>query len=133
MLRTLLSIVFKWGTEPLLTHVVASLPEKSNTVVRANHAIIDLTNTPEEFRLLTKMTLDIFVMLFPNGIESVLPSTLVTTTIVSRHLPDVVCPGLLLGWMPKSLHSEVVTTVDELRPMILRLLRVYVVPLYCKP
>lgn len=125
-LRTLLSIAFKWGVEPLLSLVTAALPSKQSAVRPPGPAIIDLTTTPEDYKRLGAFVTSLLALLFPRGIHGLLPQTLITTTILNRHLTDVLTPSITLGWLPKSLSSEATPTVDEIRPKIMRLLDMYV-------
>ena len=124
-LRTLLSIVFKWGVEPLLILVMSAWPSKPSPVL-LGPKIIDLTTTPEDYRRLSSLLLHLLTLLFPSGVHGFLPQTLITTTLLNRHLTDLLKPCMALGWLPKSLSSEATPTVDEIRPNIMRLLEMYV-------
>jgi hypothetical protein len=125
-LRTLLSIVFKWGVEPLLALVMSAWPSKPSPTLLEQPKIIDLTTTPEDYRRLSSLLTHLLALLYPDGVHESLPQTLITTTLLNRHLADLLKPCMALGWLPKSLSSEATPTVDEIRPKIMHLLGMYV-------
>ncbi|TFK55674.1 hypothetical protein OE88DRAFT_1652095 [Heliocybe sulcata] len=118
-IRTLVSIIFKWGIAPLLSRV--SLAWQTQPA-RTGATIIDLTNTPQDYAMLSSLVTKVLSLLFPNGVHGSLSPTLVCATIVERHMSDLLVVSLTLGWLPKSLSSESTPTVDHLRPYIMRLL-----------
>ncbi|KAI0058878.1 hypothetical protein BV25DRAFT_1829628 [Artomyces pyxidatus] len=123
-LRTLLSIVFKWGTEPLLESIQSAWPTQASARVYKGPKFIDLTGTPEDYAVLTKMTKELFGLLLPRGVHGTLPRTLITSAILNRHVTDILRPGITLGWVPKSLANESTPVVDDLRPLVMRLLTI---------
>lgn len=125
-LRTLLSITFKWGVEPLLDSIVIALPSKPTAVISSGPKIIDLTATPEDYKRLSSFILKLLSLLLPEGHHRSIPQTLITTTLLHRHLADLLRPSIVLGWLPKSLSTEATPTVNEIRPMIMRLFEMYV-------
>ncbi|TFY64009.1 hypothetical protein EVG20_g6094 [Dentipellis fragilis] len=122
LLRTLLSIVFKWGTEPLLARIQPAWPSKSSAAKATGPRIIDLTNTPEDYGVLESTAKRLLGLVFPRGVHGTVPQTFITKTVLSRHTTDLLRPGIALGWLPKSLATESMPVVDELRPLIMRLL-----------
>ncbi|KZT24535.1 ARM repeat-containing protein [Neolentinus lepideus HHB14362 ss-1] len=116
--RTLISIVFKWGIAPLLSRVSLTW----QTPPRTEATIIDLTNTPEDYAVLSSLITKVLSLLFPRGVHASLSPTLVCAIIVERHLVDVLVVSLTLGWLPKSLSYESTPTIDHIRPYIMRLL-----------
>src|ERR1700729_2723542 len=54
-LRTLLSIAFKWGVEPLLVLVASTWSSKPSLTVPPGPKVIDLTTTPEDYRRLSSL------------------------------------------------------------------------------
>jgi len=124
-LRTLLSIVFKWGVEPLLALVMTAWPSKPSPTLLEQPKIIDLTNTPEDYKGLSSLLTHLLALLYPDGVHGSLPQTLITATLLNRHLADLLKPCIALGWLPKSLSSEATPTVDEIRPKIMHLLGMY--------
>ncbi|KAH9166708.1 hypothetical protein EDB89DRAFT_2001872 [Lactarius sanguifluus] len=119
-LRTLLSIVFKWGTEPLLAHVNIVWPAKGYTQTQ----LIDANDVPHSYERLTAMTRQLLSLLFPRGVQGTLPQTLITSTLLHRHVTDILRPAIALGWVPKALFSESFPVVDNFRPLVIRLLSI---------
>lgn len=125
-LRTLLSITFKWGVEPLLVLITSAWPSKPSSTISSVPKIIDLTTTPEDYRRLSSLLIRLIALLFPDGVYGSLPQTLISVTIINRHLTNLLKPCVALGWLPKSLSSEATPTVNEIRPKVMRLLEMCV-------
>jgi len=125
-LRTLLAITFKWGVEPLLVCVQSAWPTKRTAHLSEGSRIIDLTSTPEDYGALSTMSKRLMTLLFPRGVHGLIPQTLITSTLLNRHVTELLRPGIALGWVPKSLATESIPVVDELRPLVMRLLSMYV-------
>ncbi|KXN90255.1 hypothetical protein AN958_04046 [Leucoagaricus sp. SymC.cos] len=106
-IRTLLSLVFKWGPIP-----AASSSSK----------VVDLSTVVDDYSLLSEITLRILGLIFPSGVHGKLAQSLITTTLLNRHFVDILRPALSLGWLPKSLNTEGMPVVDSIRPLIMRLL-----------
>lgn len=121
-LRTLLSIVFKWGTEPLLAHVQVVWPASANTT---GSKLLNVDDAPQSYAKLTSMTRQLLSLLFPRGVHGTVPQTLITSTLLNRHITDLLRPGIALGWVPKALSTESFPVVDDLRPLVMRLLSMY--------
>ncbi|KIK48842.1 hypothetical protein CY34DRAFT_797626 [Suillus luteus UH-Slu-Lm8-n1] len=111
-LRTLLSLIFRWGTETLYTRLTPSLSSKP---IPGTPKIIDLTNTPADHAILSDLLLRLMGLLFPNGPKSTPPQTLISSTLLKKHTVDLLRPSMALGWLP----SE---PVEPLRPLVIRLL-----------
>ncbi|KAH7887770.1 hypothetical protein F5I97DRAFT_1951957 [Phlebopus sp. FC_14] len=116
-LRTLLSLIFRWGTDPLLSSIIVAWPNSPATT-----QVVDLTNTPAHYRTLTSLLMRLFAILFPRGVQHSLSRTLITTDILHRHMVDLCKASVALGWLPKSSSFEEFSPVDTLRPFVLRLL-----------
>jgi hypothetical protein len=125
-IRTLISIVFKWGVDPLLACVTSSWPSKLTSPLRSETTIIDLTSAPEDYQLLSSLTTRLMGLLFPDGVRGSLPQTHITTTILHQHTVDLLRPCIALGWLPKSLTHDSVLALDTVRPLVTRLLAMYV-------
>ncbi|KAG9219333.1 hypothetical protein CCMSSC00406_0001743 [Pleurotus cornucopiae] len=123
-LRTLISIAIKWGIDPLLAKLKSSWPAKAFQASAPSPKIVEISDVAEDFALLSSMTLRFMGLLFPSGPQSLLPQTLITTTILSRHVGQILSPCIALGWLPKSLNSGEAVAVDALRPLTMRLLAV---------
>ncbi|KAG1779728.1 hypothetical protein EV702DRAFT_83579 [Suillus placidus] len=111
-IRTLLSLIFRWGAETLYERLTPSLSSKP---IPGTPKIIDLTNTPADHATLSDLLLRLMGLLFPNGPKSTPPQTLISSTLLSRHAVDLLRPSMALGWLP----SE---PVEPLRPLVLHLL-----------
>lgn len=120
-LRTLLSIVFKWGTEPLLARVQVVWPASGST---ARSKLLDVDDAPQSYAKLTTMTRRLLSLLFPRGVHGTVPQTLITSTLLNRHITDLLRPGIALGWVPKTPSTESFPVVDDLRPLIMRLMSI---------
>ena len=121
-LRTLLSIVFKWGTEPLYAHVRVVWPARGGTT---GSKLIDVDNAPQSYAKLTTMTRRLLSLLFPRGVHGTIPQTLITSTLLNRHITDLLRPGIALGWVPKAVSTESFAVVDDLRPFVMRMMSMY--------
>ncbi|KAF5364260.1 hypothetical protein D9756_000652 [Leucocoprinus leucothites] len=124
-IRTILSLVFKWGTEPILNRVKETWPTKSPIPVAGSSSrIVDLSTVSRDYFLLSELTLRILGLLLPNGVHGKLPQSLITTTLLRQHLVDILRPSLALGWLPRSLSTENMPVVDSIRPLVMRLLSI---------
>ena len=121
-LRTLLSIIFKWGTEPLLAHIQVVWPPKGDSHARPRSKILAVDDAPQSYARLTSMTRRLLSVLFPRRVHGTMPQTLITTTLLNRHTTDLLRPGITLGWVQKALSTEPFSVVDDLRPPIMRLM-----------
>jgi hypothetical protein len=123
-IRTLLSIVLKWGVQPSYTKMIQSWPITTSKVPTTSH-IIDLTGAPEAYMTTRDLVLDLLTFIFPDGVHGRINDTIITVSIIERHLHDLLRPCLALGWLPKSMSSPQMPVVDEIRPKIMRLLSRY--------
>jgi hypothetical protein len=124
-IRTLLSIIFKWGVDPLMAKVVSAWPTKKSS---EGPRIIDLTSSSEDYSLLSSMASNLMDLLFPGDVADPrvrMPETLITVSILNRHLTDLLRPCITLGWLPRSLASDSRPPLDAIRPRIMRLLNLY--------
>ncbi|PCH41522.1 hypothetical protein WOLCODRAFT_163168 [Wolfiporia cocos MD-104 SS10] len=122
-IRTLIGIVFKWAIEPLLARVVSAIPVRSTpSHVRSGAKIIDLTGVPADFTALTSCTSRLLHLMLPDGPHTPLLQTVITYTLLNKHLIDLLRPCIVLGWLPKTLATESVHPVDELRPPAMHLM-----------
>ncbi|KAK2466187.1 hypothetical protein APHAL10511_001829 [Amanita phalloides] len=114
-LRTLLSIVFKWGTDSILAGCLQVWPPKAAVEQR----IADANAISDQYKSLVDLTVSLMGILLSNGPPA---NTHVTAILVKRHLSDLLRPCLALGWLPKSLAVGSVVAHDPLRSKTLRLL-----------
>src|SRR6266702_6681612 len=120
-LRTLLSIVFKWGTEPLLAHVQVVWRAKGRTQTQ----LVDANDAPHSYERLTTVTRQLLSLLFPRGVHGTLPQTLITSTLLHRHVTDILRPAIALGGVPMAQFPESFPVVDDFRPLVMRLMSMY--------
>lgn len=119
-LRTLLSIIFRWGAEPLLAHVQVVWPAKGRTQTQ----LVDASDAPRSYERLTNMTRRLLSLLFPRGTHGTLSQTHITSTLLHRHVTDILRPAIALGWVPKALFPESFPVVDDFRPLVMRLMSI---------
>ncbi|KAI0291027.1 hypothetical protein B0F90DRAFT_1781194 [Multifurca ochricompacta] len=123
-LRTLLSIIFKWGTEPLLAHIQVVWPARGITRTQVGSKLVDVTDAPTSYGKLAAMTRRLLSLLFPRGVRGTIPQTLISSSLLNRHVTDLLRPGVALGWVPKALSTDSIPVVDDLRPIIMRLMSI---------
>ncbi|KAG5637776.1 hypothetical protein H0H81_003277 [Sphagnurus paluster] len=102
-LHILLSIVFKWGLDPLYAKVVLTWPEGVSLQGKAR--IIDLAASSEDYATLSSFTSSILHLVFPDGVRGRIPQSHITTAILERHTLDILKSSIMLGWIPKSLST----------------------------
>ncbi|KAG6873310.1 hypothetical protein C0995_000463 [Termitomyces sp. Mi166 len=119
-LSTLLSIVFRWGIGPLYERVVLAWP--GTTPPPNTQRIVELTAPSEDYASLSSLTFDFLRLVFPDGFQGRVPQTLITIAILEKHSMDLLKPCMMLGWLPKSLASDLRPVFDAARPMTMRFL-----------
>jgi len=119
-LRTLLSLVFKWGIDPLFARVSQMWPAENEG--RGSN-VIDLTLENGDCQLLATLLMSLFSLVFPDGAQGRISQTLITTTILSRHVTDILLPALGLGWPAESSSASSLPVLHDARPLVLRLMR----------
>ncbi|KAF7288240.1 RTP1-C1 domain-containing protein [Mycena chlorophos] len=97
-LRTLLAITFKWGVQPLLTRAIP--PGATKPSVASN-----------DFRQLKGTVLRLLNI----GLASE-TVTFVSTTLLNRHLDELLRAGIAVGWRDESIGSQVTRILDSLPP-----------------
>lgn len=117
-LRTLLSMVFRWGVNPLLARVSVFWPSPA----RASIAEPSVSHISEDYRSLRSLLTRLATILLPCGVHGNFSWTVITASVLDYHIVDYFRAAMALGWLPKSLGSENMHSVDELRPVVLRLL-----------
>ena len=120
-LRTLLSLIFKWGIEPLFNRVALALPiiDTANTKAK----ILDVSQESDDHRFLSEFVTSVYLLIFPRGVQGQISQTLITTTILHRHVLDLLNPSIALGWLPEPLSSSSFPIIHELRVYVIHLLK----------
>lgn len=116
-LRTLLSIVFKWGTEPLLTSCLLKRPPEAAT----GQKVVDYGSISSQHESIVEFAISLMGIMFPNGSSGPIANTHISAILINRHLVDLLRVCFALGWIPKS------WAVGSLRPVTLRLVSMYVI------
>ncbi|KAL4075900.1 hypothetical protein J3A83DRAFT_4370121 [Scleroderma citrinum] len=119
-LRTLLTMVFRWGVVPLFARISDTWTSKLPS--RVGVRVVELAESPGDYESLSSLLMHLASILLPRGAHGHLSQTLITTSILDRHMVDFLRASMALGWLPKSLSSGSTRTVDDLRPIVLRLL-----------
>ena len=120
-LRTLISIVFKWGTDALLNRVVQNWTTTPLSK-SASATVIDLTGGPEDYKELCGLTYQLLSLVLPSGHRGQLSESFIPNLLLTRHLGDVLKPCITLGWLPKALSTPSLPVQDDIRPLTMRLL-----------
>ena len=123
-LRTLLSLIFKWGIEPLFNQVALALPVINTANTKAK--IVDVSQGSDGYRFLSEFVTSVFLLIFPRGVQGQISQTLITTSILSRHVSDLLNPSITLGWLPEPLSSSSFPIMHEMRVFVIHLLKLYV-------
>jgi hypothetical protein len=121
-LRTLISIVFKWGTDTLLDRVMPNWTTPSLPKAQGSVSIVDLTRGPEDYQELCDLTYQVLSIVLPSGNQEQLSQSFVANLLLTRHLSDVLKSCITLGWLPKVLSTPSIPVQDEIRPLTMRLL-----------
>ena len=121
VIRTLVSIVFRWDVDPLTQRVVSGIPSTSSNAA-VGPRIIDLTGLPQDHQTLSSVTSRLLDFPLSDGLSAPLTQSAVSATLLNQHLTDLLPPCIILGWLPKSLSSESVFTIDAVRPRVMYLL-----------
>ncbi|KAJ7591090.1 hypothetical protein C8J56DRAFT_782610 [Mycena floridula] len=106
-LRTLLSIAFRWGTEPELAKLLIAASNRKET---------------EDFSMLYSLVLRLLALVFPAGLQGPIPQSLITTTLLHRNTIDVLKPCITLAWLPKKLRSPLSGSLETIPPLVMRFL-----------
>ncbi|KAH9844158.1 uncharacterized protein C8Q71DRAFT_731516 [Rhodofomes roseus] len=120
-IRTLISIVFKWGVEPQLGRVANAIPVKTSQA-HAGAKIIDLTGVPDDYERLSETIIRLLRLPYPHGPQTPLLQTAITSALLNKHVADLLKPSIVLGWLPKNLATDSVKPVDFIRPSVMQLL-----------
>ena len=121
-LRTLISIIFKWGTDALLDRVVPNWTAIPLSKIQASASLVDLTRGPEDYKELCDLTYQLLSVVLPSGHRGQLSQSFVANLLLTRHLSDVLKPCITLGWLPKALSTSSLPVQDDIRPLTMRLL-----------
>ena len=125
-LRTLLSLIFKWGIEPLFNRVALALPGLPINTPNTRAKIVEVSQKSDDYGYLSQFVTSVFLLIFPRGVQAQISQTLITTSILSRHVSDLLSPSIALGWLPEPLSSSSMPIIHEMKPFVIHLLKLYV-------
>lgn len=123
-LRTMVALIFKWGTEPLMAEINETWTVDTKGKGRR---IVQVDEEDRDYATVASIVSRIMKILFPMGVQGSLSPTMISTTLTNKHLVDILRCSIPLGWLPQSLSTPATPTVDHLRPYTMRLLSMYVV------
>ena len=121
-LRTLVSIVFKWGTDALLDRVAPNWTTPPPPKAHGSASVVDLTSGQEDYKELCDLTHQILLVVLPFGRRGALSQSFVANLLLTRHLSDVLKPCITLGWLPKAFSTSSFPVQDDIRPLAMRIL-----------
>jgi hypothetical protein len=119
-IRTLFSVIFRWGVAPLLTEFELIRPGR-HAPETGGPCIIDLTERQLDHEDLPLVTLRLLRLPFR---ATDLRQTWITS-IFSQHAVDVLTPGLIVGWAPKPISDSFARHAKEVRSLTIRFINVY--------
>jgi hypothetical protein len=116
-LRTLSSIVCRWGPQALLARMVAQwLPSTKSGLNELGGEGLS-----HDYPLLSSMVIRVLNLLLPTP-EATLHPTVITDILVDRHLSDIWKPAIALAWLPRSLAVEETPPLTSAKPFVMRFL-----------
>lgn len=119
-LRTLLSIVFRWGIDHLYARVSSWCESNDESASPVN--VVDMASgNDEDFCLLADLTASSLSLVFPDGPQGPISQTLITSTMVTRHIQDLLLPLIALGWLPEAMSKKLKHDIPDFRSAVARL------------
>ncbi|KAF8490277.1 hypothetical protein JB92DRAFT_3010158 [Gautieria morchelliformis] len=117
--RTLFSVIFRWGVAPLLTEFELIRPGRQAPETGEPH-IIDLTERELDHEDLPLVMLRLLKLPFgPTDLRQTW-----ITSILSQHAVDVLTPCLVVGWAPKPMSDSFARHAKEVRSLTIRFINV---------
>jgi len=119
-LRTLISIICKWGLNPLFWKVSQFRDRflESNGLGTTTEA----STSGDDLEQLSLMTLHCLSLLFPDGDQGPVAQTFISMAMLNRHLADLLRPGIALGWLPRNFTFDGRETRNRIRSLVIRIL-----------
>lgn len=122
--KTALSIVMKWGLEPLMTELDIYTSEGLKPSIDRPSAIIDLTDKPIDLERLPAVLVDFMHLMFKEDMKKIRQSW-ITSSLLSNYAVDLLTPLLILGWQPKPVLGSL-EQKQQLKAFSIRFLGLYV-------
>jgi len=127
-IRIHISLAIKWGTEVLLSRILPTLPNKRSPKVPPGAVYVDLSSVSLDYGSLCSMLFTFCRIMSAERDCSLntLSQTPIVTTLITRHLTDLLRPLICIGWLPTHLRGELMDCGPFLQPFTQRLLAMYV-------
>lgn len=123
-IRTILSIIMKWGLEPLLTELELNISGVGRPSIDRVSSIIDLTDRAIDLQQLPDVLLNIMHLMFKSATKTVRQSW-ITSSLLSNHAVGVLTPVLILGWSSKPIMGSS-DQKQQLKEFSIRYISLYV-------
>lgn len=120
-LRTLLSLAFKWGIERLYAEVGQSWSGSVSENL-SQRRVFHKSAIDDDYRLLSDLTASLLSLVFPEGAQGRISQTFITSTILAKHVTDLLFPSISLGWLPETMSTSSMPAIHAFRPLVTRLL-----------
>lgn len=124
-LRTLLSIVVEWGLVPLYTRVSKVWIESTSKIGNSEN-VFDTAAYWDDYHCLSELSTIFLSLVFPDGAPGRISQTLITSSILSRHISDLLLPTVALGWLPDNMSRSSTPIIHAFRPLVARLMALWV-------
>jgi hypothetical protein len=119
-LRTLISIICKWGLNPLFWKVSQFWDRFLESNGRGT--ITETSTSGDDLEQLSLMTLRCLSLLFPDEDQGPVAQTFISMAMLNRHLADLLRPGIALGWLPRNFTFDGKETRNGIRSLVIRIL-----------
>lgn len=119
-IRTLISIVCKWGLNPLFWKVSQFWDQFLESNGRGT--ITETSTSGDDLEQLSVMTLHCLSLLFPDGDQGPVAQTFISMAMLNRHLADLLRPAIALGWPPRNFTFDGRETRNGIRSLVIRIL-----------
>ncbi|KIJ57123.1 hypothetical protein M422DRAFT_238692 [Sphaerobolus stellatus SS14] len=122
--RTLLSVVFKWALDPLVSELELTRPGIQTTRVTGQPRIIDLTERSIDYTKLPSVLLRVLRLVFGSEQPPRIRQSWITSSLLSRHAVDVLMPCLIVGWPQKPLLEDWAESAKEIKALSIRFINI---------
>jgi hypothetical protein len=129
--RTLLTLVFRWGTQPVLARLAPSWSAPS-TRTRPSQPVIDLTGNPTDEETLHSLASRLLQLVL-GGLPSPISGDVgdvsdggtspITPILVDKHLSDILHVAIAIGWLPQQMISCAGANYEKARSAVMALLQ----------
>jgi hypothetical protein len=121
VIRTSISLIFKWACDPVLSQLNSVWPSKRGQTIDLS----TLHHTQDNVTLLASISRRLLGLLVSqDAVRAIF--TPISPILVDKHLSDILKSALAIGWLPKSLLPEAVDSgadFADIRSPTMRLLQ----------